>query len=197
MPRRCLSLTSGPSVPRPPDPPSPTRAYRAPASVTPSLIPDVPGDYTLNLVVSNANGTSQPAATTVHAFAGNVPPNADAGANQFTTPNGTVTLSSAASVDPDNGPLPLSYIWWLNSLPPASAATLMHPLTATPQFVANKSGYYIGRVEATDGLGSGFANTLITSAAVCDADANGTVNATDIALIQAAIGQIALPNDPR
>ncbi|MGD1072439.1 MAG: hypothetical protein ABSB15_20125 [Bryobacteraceae bacterium] len=166
-------------------------------SVTPSFTPDVPGDFTLDLVVSNANGTSQTATVTVHAFSGNIPPNASAGANQFILPKGTVTLSSAASVDPDNGPLPLAYLWWLDSLPPASAATLVGPLTATPQFVADVSGYYIGRVEATDGLASGFSNTLVVSAAVCDADANGTVNATDIALIQASIGQTVLPNDPR
>ena len=167
------------------------------ASSTASFTPDVAGDFTLNLVVSNANGTSQTAAVTVHVFSGNIPPNADAGANQFTTPNGTVTLSSAASVDPDTGPLPLAYLWGLDALPTASAATLVHPLTATPQFGADQSGYYIARVEATDGLASGFANTLVTSAAVCDADANGTLNAIDIALIQAALGLTALPDDPR
>ena len=155
------------------------------------------GDYVLNLVVSNAHGTSQAATATVHAFSGNIPPNADAGANQYTTPNGTVTLSSAASLDPDGGPLTLAYLWWLDSLPGASTATLVHPLTSTPQFVADKSGYYIARVEATDGLASAFANTLVTSAVVCDADANGSVNATDITLIQAALGLTALPNDPR
>src|ERR1019366_9208140 len=81
------------------------------ASATPSFTPGVPGDFTLNLVVSNANGTSQAANVTAHAFSGNIPPNADAGTKQFITPNGTVTLSSAASADPDNGPLPLAYLW--------------------------------------------------------------------------------------
>ena len=53
---------------------------------------------------------------------------------------------------------------------------MQNPNTATPQFVADKSGYYIGRVEANDGLLAGFANTLVTSAANCDADANGVIN---------------------
>ena len=166
-------------------------------TVAPSFTPDVAGDFSLNLVVSNANGTSQTATVTIHAFTGNIPPNANSGVSQFTLPTGTVTLTSAASADPDNGPLPLAYLWWLDLLPATSTAALTHPLTATPQFVADKSGYYIASVEATDGLASGFANTLVTSANPCDADANGVVNATDIALIQAAIGQSALPNDPR
>ena len=126
-----------------------------------------------------------------------MPPNADAGASQFVTPTSTASLSAQASADPDNGPLNLAYLWWLDSLPSSSTATLQHPNTATPQFVADKSGYYIGRVEANDGLLASFSNTLVTSAALCDADANGVVNQTDIALITAALGQTVLANDPR
>jgi hypothetical protein len=166
-------------------------------SVSAQFVPDVAGDYVLSLVVSNSHGTSQPVTTTVHAFSTDVPPNANAGANQFVTPGSAASLNAQASTDPDNGPSNLAYVWWLDSLPPASAATLVHPLTATPQFVADKSGYFIGEVEANDGLLAGFANTLVTSAAVCDADANGVLTQTDIALISAALGQTVLPNDPR
>jgi hypothetical protein len=158
---------------------------------------DLAGTYVASLVVSNANGTSQAAATTVYAFAGDVPPNANAGANQFVTPTSTVNLSSQTSVDSDNGPLHLAFLWWLDSLPAGSTAALQQAATATPTFVADKSGYYIGRVEANDGLLAGFANTVVTSAATCDADANGVINQIDIQLIQAAIGQTVLPNDPR
>jgi hypothetical protein len=159
--------------------------------------PDVAGAYVASLVVSNANGTSGAATTTVYAYSGDVPPNANAGASQFVTPTSTVNLNSQASSDPDNGPLNLAFLWWLNSLPTGSTATVHQPNTATPTFVADKSGYYIGRVEANDGLLAGFANTLVTSAATCDADANGVINQTDIALITAAIGQTVLSNDPR
>jgi large repetitive protein len=166
-------------------------------SANAKFTPDVAGDYVLNLVVSNTNGASQPSQVNIYAFTGNISPNASAGADQFTTPTSTVTLSSTGSSDPDNGPLPLAYIWWLNSLPQSSAATLTHPTSANPQFDADTSGYFIGRVEATDGLASGFANKLVVSAKVCDADANGVINQTDIELIQAAIGQMVLPGDPR
>jgi uncharacterized membrane protein len=161
------------------------------------FVTDLPGQYTASLVVSNANGTSPAATTTVYTFAGDVPPNANAGANQFVTPTNTANLNSQASADPDGGPIRLGFLWWLDSLPSGSAAVLQQAATATPTFVADKSGYYIGRVEANDGLLAGFANTVVTSAATCDADANGVINQTDIQLIQAAIGQTALPNDPR
>ena len=166
-------------------------------SASPQFTPDLAGDYVVSLVVSNAHGTSAAATTTVHVFTGDLPPNADAGASQFVTPTSTASLSAQASADPDNGPLNLAYLWWLDSLPSSSTATLQHPNTATPQFVADKSGYYIGRVEANDGLLASFSNTLVTSAALCDADANGVVNQTDIALITAALGQTVLANDPR
>ena len=168
-----------------------------PATATPHFTPDVAGDYVLSLVVSNAHGTSAAALTTVHAFSGNIPPNATAGTNLFTLPNTAVNLTAQGSSDPDSGPVNLAYLWWLNSLPPSSASTLSNPLTATPQFTPDRSGYYIPRVEAADGLASGFANVLITAAATCDADANGAINSTDIALIQAAIGQNVAANDPR
>jgi uncharacterized membrane protein len=159
--------------------------------------PDLPGIYVASLVVSNANGTSPAATTTVYAYSGDVPPNANAGASQFVTPTSTVNLNSQTSADPDNGPLRLAFLWWLDSLPSASTATLQQANTATPNFVADKSGYYIGRVEANDGLLAGFANTLVVSAATCDADANGVINRIDIELIQAAIGQTVPANDPR
>lgn len=166
-------------------------------TLTPKFTPDVPGTYVVSLVASNTNGASPASTVNVTAYTGNIPPNASAGSAQFVTPSTTVTLSSAASSDPDSGPLQLAYLWWLNSLPSASSTTLTHPLTATPQFVADTSGYFIGRVEATDGLASGFANTLVVSARVCDADANGVINQTDLALIQAALGQTVVAGDPR
>src|ERR1700728_1402938 len=55
-------------------------------SAAAQFTPDIAGDYALSLVVSKANGSSAPALSTVHAFSGDIPPNADAGANQFVRP---------------------------------------------------------------------------------------------------------------
>ncbi len=159
--------------------------------------PDVAGAYVVSLVVSNTHGASAAASTTVYTYSGDVPPNANAGANQFVIPTNTVNLSSQGTSDPDSGPLNVAYLWWLNSLPFASTAAVQQPTTPIPTFVADQSGYYIARLEANDGLLAGFANTLVTSAATCDADANGVINSVDIALIHAAFGQSVLLNDPR
>ena len=159
--------------------------------------PDVAGAYVVRLLTSNAHGTSAIASTILNVYAGDVPPNATPGAAQFVTPTSTVNLNSQGSADPDSGPLNLNFLWWLNSLPFGSTASLTHPATATPAFVADQSGFFTARLEAADGLLAGFANSLITSAATCDVDANGVVNTVDIALIRASFGQSAPANDPR
>ena len=157
----------------------------------------------LNLHVTNSTGASD-STTTVHAFTGytqsylsDVPPNGDAGADQYVVPGNQANLDGSASADPDGGPLPLTESWWLNASPPASAAALNNANTATPNFTPDVSGYYIARVEASDGFASGFSNTLVIAAQKCDADANGVINQIDLNLIAAALGQTALANDPR
>ena len=71
-----------------------------------------------------------------------------------------MSLDGSASNDPDNGPLLLSYNWWLNALPANSSSSLVNPTHAMPQLTPDVSGYYIARLEASDGFASGFANTL-------------------------------------
>ncbi len=167
------------------------------------FVPDIAGNFVLNLHVTNSAGSSDDTVT-VDAFTGyaqgylnDVPPNATSGALQYAIPGSTqVSLTGAGSNDPDNGPQSLTYNWWLNALPPSSAVTLTNPSTETPHFTPDLTGYYIPRLEASDGFASGFSNTLIIAAQKCDADANGVVNQIDINLITAALGQAAPPNDP-
>ncbi len=165
--------------------------------------PDVAGDFVLNLHVTNSTGSSDDTVT-VHVFAGysqgylnDVPPNASSGPDQYAVPGNQVNLDGSASADPDGGPQTLSYNWWLNALAPSSAASITGAATSTPHFTPDVSGYYIPRLEASDGFASGFSNTLIIAAQKCDADANGAIDQLDISLITAAVGQTALPNDPR
>jgi hypothetical protein len=173
------------------------------AAVGAQFVPDVAGAFVLNLQVANSTGVSNDTVT-VNAFTGysqgylnDVPPNASSGPAQYAIPGSTqVSLNGSASADPDNGPLSLNYNWWLNALPPSSAAALVNPATATPHFTPDVTGYYIPRLEASDGFASGFSNTLIIAAQKCDADANEVINQIDINLITAALGQTAPPNDP-
>jgi hypothetical protein len=167
------------------------------------FVPDVAGDYVLDLHVTNSAGASDDTVT-VQAFTGyaqgylnDVPPNTSSGPDQYAIPGSTqVTLNGSVSSDPDNGPSSLSYNWWLNALPESSTAPLVNPTEATPHFTPDVTGYYIPRLEASDGFASGFSNTLIIAAQICDADANGVINQIDINLITAALGQAAPPNDP-
>jgi len=167
----------------------------------PQFVPDVTGDFVLDLHVTNGVGASDDTVS-VDVFSGesqgllsDVPPNATSGPDQYALPGGQVNLKGSA-VDPDSGPSPLTDNWWLNALPATSTAALTNANTATPYFTPDKTGYYITRLEASDGFASGFSNTLIIAAQKCDADANGVINQTDVSLIQAALGQPAGPNDP-
>ncbi|MGD0015381.1 MAG: PKD domain-containing protein, partial [Bryobacteraceae bacterium] len=161
------------------------------------FVPDVAGDYVLALQVSDGQLASQ-ATVTVHAFSGNVPPNADAGADRYLALATPATPSGAASSDPDNGPQPLTYKWIFSSVQPGSQ---LQQLTGSDlvqaSFTPDAAGYYVARVRALDGADVGFANTLVTVAGACDADASGTIDANDIGLILAALGRAAQPGDPR
>ncbi|HEX3748450.1 MAG TPA: hypothetical protein VHW09_31200 [Bryobacteraceae bacterium] len=161
-----------------------------------TVTPDLPGTYVVTLMASNSHGSNSNSVT-ITAYSSDVPPNASAGPSQFVTPTSVVNLSAQATADPDSGPLNLAFLWWLDSLPYGSTSTIQNATNATPTFTADKPGYYLARVEANDGLLAGFANALVTSAQLCDADANGVINSVDIALIQAAIGQTAAAGDPR
>ena len=172
-------------------------------TTAPRFVPDVAGNYVLDLHVVNSKGSSDDTVT-VQAFSGysqgllnDVPPNTMTGPDQYAVPANQVNLTGAGSADPDSGPLALSDHWWFNALPASSTATLSNANTATPSFTPDRTGFYIGRLEASDGFASGFSNTLVTAAQKCDADANGVVNQIDIQLIQAALGQTAGANDPR
>ncbi len=158
--------------------------------------PDVAGDYTFNLRVTNSVGSSD-AATVIHATFGFVAPNAVAAQDQYVLLPATGNLSGGGSADPDSGPLALSYNWFFVSTPTGSSALLATPSAVTTQLQPDKTGFYNVRLEASDGVDSGFANALVTATMVCDADANGIVNMTDLGLITAAIGQMAQANDPR
>jgi hypothetical protein len=160
------------------------------------VVADAAGDFIFNLRVSDGSAVNNDTVI-VHAFTGNVPPNARSGADRFAEPQAVLELDGTASVDPDNGPSPLAHRWWLNAAPPGSAAALTDAATPHPQFSPDLTGYFIARLEASDGLALGFANTLITVAERCDADANGLLNQLDLDVIADTLGRAIPQGDPR
>lgn len=90
--------------------------------------------------------------------------NADAGPDQLVTGFGPVTLDGRDSNDPDGGPAPVSYSWWLVARPPDSALTsdvLQDATTATPTFTPDVVGSYIFRLSVSDGAAGDADNVLV------------------------------------
>jgi len=159
-----------------------------------SFVPDVDGVYVLTLTVSDSNGSSSDTVT-VTASDPNVPPNAVAGKDRRILPNLPVTLDGSHSNDPDNGPQPLSYRWrFVVSQLPDSA--IVGATTASPHFTPVSTGLYVARLDVSDGAATSFDQVTVTVAKACDANADGVVNQIDLDLMNALVGQTALPNDP-
>ncbi len=121
-------------------PPGSIAAFSNPAIVNPTFTPDLPGDYVIQLVVTDSFGAaSQPDQVTISTL--NSAPIAEAGPDQAITLTGaTVHLDGSQSYDPD-GDL-ITYEWTFLSKPQGSNATLTDANTATPTFFADVYGDY-------------------------------------------------------
>jgi len=120
--------------------------------VNPSFIPDVSGDYTVELVVTDSLGL-QSSPDTVVISTTNTVPVADAGDDQAVIVLGTVvTLNGTQSYDLDGDPI--TYSWTMAQKPVTSTAFLDNPSSPTPTFVADVYGEYVITLVVTDSLGS-------------------------------------------
>jgi hypothetical protein len=116
-----------------------------------TFTPDVPGDYVIQLLVTNAVGLSAVATVTVSTL--NSPPVADAGPDQVITVVGTVVhLNGSQSYDPDGQPI--SYQWSILSKPVGSKAALTGSSTSKPSFTADVHGDYTIQLIVRDSLGA-------------------------------------------
>jgi len=177
-----------------------TLAGGAPSAATstkPTFIPDLAGDYSLVLRVSNAAGSDEDTVT-LSAFDGNVPPNAIAGADQILAVGVPANLDGRSSSDPDRGPQPLTYSWKFQYASSGLADTAIgQSTTSTPAFTPNAPGYYVVRLQTFDGADRAFDNVVIFAAAACDVDGNGLVQQQDINLLISSIGLSVGTGDPR
>lgn len=123
-------------------------ALSAPTSVNPIFSPDVPGDYMLELVVTDSMGAqSVPATITISTL--NTMPIAEAGPDQLIIRIGsTIQLNGTQSYDNDGDPI--SYQWIFASRPAGSTATLSGANTATPGFVVDVYGIYVLQLVVSD-----------------------------------------------
>lgn len=116
-------------------------------ALRPTLVPDLPGNFTVELIVNDGRASSTIDAVVISAI--NSPPVADAGNDQSVPVGTTVTLDSSGSTDVDGDPLTSN--WELITVPLGSAATLFDPNAVQPSFTVDVAGTYEARLIVNDG----------------------------------------------
>ena len=140
-------------------------ALDAADTASPTITPDVSGDYVIGLTVDDGSNTSAMDIMTLTAndsAPANSAPVADAGADQSVSTGDTVTLDGSGSYDPDGDSL--TWEWTLDSQPAGSSATLSAADTVSPTFVADVAGDYVATLVVHDGALSSTADTVVVTA---------------------------------
>ena len=149
-------------------------ALSDPTAVQPTFVVDMPGAYSVALVVNDGSVDSAPDEVVVTTT--NSAPIANAGTDQSVAVGSVVTLDGTGSQDADGDPL--TYLWTLVSVPPGSAAALSDPTAVHPAFVADRSGTYTARLVVNDGHVDSAADSVaistFNSAPVANAGADQT-----------------------
>jgi K319-like protein len=128
-------------------------------TMTPSFIPDLFGNYVVQLVVTDGDGlSSQPSQVMIGE---NLPPTASAGQDQVVIVGEPVTLSGSA-IDPDGDPI--AYEWRLSSVPTGSLSQIPESTLATTSFVPDVPGVYLATLTPSDFVGAGTSATATITA---------------------------------
>jgi len=142
-------------------PESSAAELKDPASLNPTFIADLIGDYTIRLIVTDSLGLSSiPDKVIVSTV--NSAPIADAGLDQAVIEIGTtVQLDGSLSWDPDGDPL--AFEWSFASKPAGSETSLSATDVCNPSFVADKNGEYVIELLVSDPWASSAPDLVIVS----------------------------------
>lgn len=147
------------------------------SSVSPTLVPDVAGDYTISLVVNDGTEDSSADSMTLSVEAANSAPVANAGSDQTVTTGATVSLSGSGSSDADGDTL--TYSWSLTTQPSGSSATLNNSTSVSASFTPDVTGTYVATLSVSDGAATDSDTVSITAqAAVTETDAETRLQST-------------------
>ncbi|WP_242393118.1 PKD domain-containing protein [Anaeromyxobacter oryzisoli] len=129
------------------------------SAIATSFTPDVFGSYVIRLTVSDgALSASDEVTITVVNHA----PVADAGLDLETNQGSAVTLSAAASRDPDGDPLTCA--WTIVSRPSGSTAAPSDAAACAPTFTPDAEGAYTIALTVSDGALASAADTVLVTA---------------------------------
>ena len=126
---------------------------RTSTAVTPNFVPDVPGDYTLALTVSDPAGDSAPDYVVVRVAVGDDVPVAHCGSNLTGELGETFTFDATASTDPEGARL--EYGWALSSKPACSeldSDNIYNSGGPSPTIVPDCDGVYSLSLVVSDGI---------------------------------------------
>jgi len=119
-------------------------------SVNADFIPDVSGQYIVQLQVSDGESTDTDNLHISVDSLTNHAPTADPGAPQsFSNPGIQVVLNGSLSSDPDGDAL--TFNWSFSEAPTGSSAQLLGADTETPYFIADLQGVYVIQLTVSDG----------------------------------------------
>lgn len=121
-----------------------------PTTSMPSFFADLPGNYSIALVVTDGDGlSSDPDEVLISSQ--NLPPTADAGADIAALVGEEVTLDGTGSTDPNNDDI--DFNWFLFAWPEGSASVLAGETSATPSFTPDLPGQYTVQLVVSDSWG--------------------------------------------
>ena len=157
-----------------------------PGVVNPSFLPDMLGDYIIELVVTDSLG-AESTADQVLVSTYNTSPVPDPGQDQAVIELGSVVqLDGTQSWDDDGDEI--GYFWTITQKPGGSSAALDDPCSPMPTFVADVHGDYVINLVVTDSLGAESEPQTVTISfenikPVADAGGNQAVVVGDIVLL--------------
>ncbi len=130
-----------------------------PDEVNPSFMPDVAGQYVIELIVDDGSVSGPPDTVVISTV--NSRPVAVAGPDQSARVGETAQLDGTASSDPDGDAL--SYRWSLSARPPGSASALQGETSPRPTLPIDRGGTYVAQLIVNDGSADSDADTVSIS----------------------------------
>ena len=130
-------------------------------NIVASFIPDVIGEYIVQLLVNNGSNISTPSTITISVIT-NRRPIANAGDDRSINVESAIALDGSYSSDPDNDSL--NYQWRFVSKPSGNFAIFNNANYAIPQFYTSSAGEYVIELIVNDGEFDSLPDTITITA---------------------------------